>query len=181
MSFLYFAYGSNLLKQRIHINNPSAIRVGIGKLENFRLDFLTYSTRWKGASATVVPTPGSVVWGAIWQLNKEHIETLDQQEGVHDKIYFPLNVDIEMLDGSKTLCRVYQQCATPSHVSCMPDLPMDQRPSAVYLRTILLGAKESKLPEEYRKFLETIPHNGYDGDVNIVNSQIPNNQYQLVE
>lgn len=32
-SFLYFAYGSNLLAQRIHINNPSAVRKEIGKLE----------------------------------------------------------------------------------------------------------------------------------------------------
>jgi gamma-glutamylcyclotransferase len=31
-TFLYFAYGSNLLTKRIHINNPSAVRVGIGKL-----------------------------------------------------------------------------------------------------------------------------------------------------
>lgn len=31
-TFFYFAYGSNLLAQRIHINNPSAVRVGIGKL-----------------------------------------------------------------------------------------------------------------------------------------------------
>lgn len=31
-TFVYFAYGSNLLAQRIHIQNPSAVRIGIGKL-----------------------------------------------------------------------------------------------------------------------------------------------------
>lgn len=31
--FLYFAYGSNLLKRRIHINNPSAEFLGIGRLD----------------------------------------------------------------------------------------------------------------------------------------------------
>jgi hypothetical protein len=30
---LYFAYGSNLLCERIHINIPSAVRKEIGKLE----------------------------------------------------------------------------------------------------------------------------------------------------
>lgn len=30
--FFYFAYGSNMLEQRIHIKNPSAVNVGIGKL-----------------------------------------------------------------------------------------------------------------------------------------------------
>jgi hypothetical protein len=32
-SFLYFAYGSNLLARRLHINNPSAVRKEIGKLK----------------------------------------------------------------------------------------------------------------------------------------------------
>lgn len=32
-SFLYFAFGSNLLTERIHINNPTAQKVGIGKVE----------------------------------------------------------------------------------------------------------------------------------------------------
>lgn len=30
--FTYFAYGSNLLAERIHIQNPTAIRIGMGKL-----------------------------------------------------------------------------------------------------------------------------------------------------
>jgi hypothetical protein len=36
-NFLYFGFGSNLLANRIHINNPTAIRKGIGKLKVNRL------------------------------------------------------------------------------------------------------------------------------------------------
>lgn len=32
-TFLYFGYGSNLLQRRIHIQNPSAVRAGIGKIK----------------------------------------------------------------------------------------------------------------------------------------------------
>ena len=32
-TFLYFAYGSNLLKTRIHINNPSAEFYDVAKLQ----------------------------------------------------------------------------------------------------------------------------------------------------
>lgn len=32
-TFLYFAYGSNLLEKRIHIQNPTAVRKGIGRLK----------------------------------------------------------------------------------------------------------------------------------------------------
>ncbi|KAJ8920297.1 hypothetical protein NQ315_011958 [Exocentrus adspersus] len=53
--FLYFAYGSNLLEQRIHIQNPTAVRHDIGKLKDYQLDFITFSRRWKGASATIIP------------------------------------------------------------------------------------------------------------------------------
>lgn len=32
-TFLYFAYGSNLLAKRIHIQNPTAVRYGTGRLK----------------------------------------------------------------------------------------------------------------------------------------------------
>lgn len=32
-TFLYFAYGSNLFKKRIRINNPTAEFIGIGRLD----------------------------------------------------------------------------------------------------------------------------------------------------
>lgn len=77
-TFLYFAYGSNLLMQRIHINNPSAKRAGIGKLKNYRLDFNTYAARWRGAVATIVPTKDSYVWGAIWEIEQKDMASLDE-------------------------------------------------------------------------------------------------------
>ncbi len=38
-SFVYFAYGSNLLTERIHYQNPSAKSIGIACLRDYRLDF----------------------------------------------------------------------------------------------------------------------------------------------
>ena len=37
--FLYFAYGSNLSTERIHLNNPSAIAKGPALLDGYKLDF----------------------------------------------------------------------------------------------------------------------------------------------
>lgn len=47
-TFLYFAYGSNLLMERIHINNPSAERAGTAKLEVslFHIRILTDFYQW---------------------------------------------------------------------------------------------------------------------------------------
>ncbi|XP_045470000.1 gamma-glutamylcyclotransferase-like [Harmonia axyridis] len=164
--FLYFAYGSNLLQQRIHIKNPSAERAGIAKLKNYRLDFNTYSNKWKGAVATITKKEGDHVWGALWTLNKEHMETLDKQESV-PVYYTPVTVDVETSSGETKSCRVYIQTNNPEAIEKIEDLPHERQPSYAYLKTILEGAKESNLPIEYKKFLEKIPHNGYKGEVEI--------------
>ncbi|XP_076680046.1 gamma-glutamylcyclotransferase [Andrena cerasifolii] len=165
--FLYFAYGSNMLMKRIHINNPTAEHKDIGLLKNFRLDFATHSKRWGGCSATIVPTENYNVWGVVWELHESNMSTLDSQEGVANKLYFPLMVDVETSSGEILKCRVYQQHNNPGEHVKLRLLPNHRRPSPLYLETILKGAQESQLPADYIKFLETIPHNKYDGEYDI--------------
>ena len=38
-TFLYFAYGSNLSTERIHLNNPSAVAKGPALLKGYKLAF----------------------------------------------------------------------------------------------------------------------------------------------
>jgi len=52
--FLYFAFGSNLLRERLHISNPSAVFKAVARLPAHRLEFNYFSRRWQGAAATVV-------------------------------------------------------------------------------------------------------------------------------
>ncbi|KAK7068199.1 hypothetical protein SK128_021967 [Halocaridina rubra] len=156
--FLYFAYGSNLLTERIHINNPSAKKVNIGKLKDFRLDFNYFSQRWQGSAATIVEDPGNHLYGVLWEIANEDMANLDMQEGVHQGIYKALEVDVEVLNGEMVRARSYQ---------IIRPLEDDRRPSSVYMNVILNGAKENGLPEEYIKFLENIEHNGYDGKVDV--------------
>lgn len=46
--------------------------------QNYHLDFNLYSTRWKGASATIVPDKNNTVWGAIWEIDRDTIPDLDK-------------------------------------------------------------------------------------------------------
>ncbi|KAF2360691.1 Gamma-glutamyl cyclotransferase-like [Trinorchestia longiramus] len=185
-SFLYFAFGSNLLTDRIHINNPSATFVDVAKLEGYKLEFNYYSKRWKGAAATVNPvtlsssqkgheaaclagdfvcTPGHV-WGVLWRLNNYDMPHLDSQEGVklddnlqHVGVYRPLEVPVVLKSTGETVqARTYQ---------LIRPLEEDRRPSKVYLSVICKGAQEHGLPEEYQKFLQNIEHNGYDQEVDV--------------
>ncbi|XP_066942374.1 gamma-glutamylcyclotransferase-like isoform X1 [Macrobrachium rosenbergii] len=176
--FLYFAYGSNLLTERIHINNPSAKKIQVGKLKDYRLDFNYFSQRWKGCAATIVEDPGNHLYGVLWEIANEDLAHLDTHEGcsnqltnnsadkwpsetqecVHQGIYKAVEVDVETLTGEQVRARSYQ---------IIRPLEQDRRPSSVYLDVIVRGAKENGLPEDYVKFLEGIEHNGYNGEVDV--------------
>ncbi|XP_049762234.1 gamma-glutamylcyclotransferase-like isoform X1 [Schistocerca cancellata] len=170
--FLYFAYGSNLLAKRIHINNPTAVRISKAKLADYRLDFGYWSRRWKGAAATVVPDQGKHVWGAVWQMDKSDMDNLDRQEGVSSDIYFPFEVEVEKPDGKKLLCRCYQLCNTPTELKPGQPIPEDRLPSELYLSVIIQGARETGLPNEYIEQLEKISHNSYKGDNSTILSSL---------
>ncbi|XP_067002424.2 gamma-glutamylcyclotransferase isoform X2 [Anabrus simplex] len=162
--FLYFAYGSNLLAQRIHINNPTAKRIATGKLKDYRLDFNFWSPGWKGCVATIVPQEGSVTWGAVWEIDISNLPNLDRQELVHKGVYFPLQVTIETTDHEKLSCRTYQLYDIPPPLKEYQELPEERRPSKTYLKVIIEGAKESCLPESYISSLELIPDNGQESN-----------------
>ncbi|XP_063242880.1 gamma-glutamylcyclotransferase-like isoform X3 [Bacillus rossius redtenbacheri] len=166
--FLYFAYGSNLLAQRLHINNPSAVRVAAAKLENYRLDFGTVPSRsWGGTPATIVPDDSEHCWGAVWEIDLADLPSLDRQEGVGEGLYFPRNVTVTSLDGERYLCRTYQLTETPPALGRNQTRPLESRPSYIYWQVIIQGARESGLPQEYIQKLNNIQHNGYNGTVAI--------------
>ncbi|XP_063826579.1 gamma-glutamylcyclotransferase-like [Ostrinia nubilalis] len=167
-TFLYFAYGSNLLKKRIRINNPSAHFIGIGKLDNHHLDFIKYSENWRGSSATIVPVEGCHVWGAVWQLDIIDMPALDIQEGVDTNWYFPKTVDIVTLHGETLQCRTYQQTVNPVPCKKIDELPEERRPSSTYLECILTGATECQLPNDYIQNLRKIPHNGNEASPKMI-------------
>lgn len=72
-----------------------------------------------------------------------------------------------MPNGTSQTCRIYQQTDIPEATHNLSELPVHRQPSVVYLKTILVGAKESGLPMQYQEYLAKIKHNGYDGEVAI--------------
>uniref|UniRef100_A0ABI7Y8K3 gamma-glutamylcyclotransferase n=2 Tax=Felinae TaxID=338152 RepID=A0ABI7Y8K3_FELCA len=89
-SFLYFAYGSNLLTERIHLRNPSAVFCCVARLQDFKLDFGNSqgktSETWHGGIATIFQSPGDEVWGVVWKMNKSNLSSLDESFAVQKKM-----------------------------------------------------------------------------------------------
>ncbi|XP_005797408.1 gamma-glutamylcyclotransferase-like [Xiphophorus maculatus] len=154
-NFMYFAFGSNLLRERLQLNNPSAAFVSTGRLKDYKLNFGLWEEHvenaWHGGVATIEACPGEEVWGVIWTLSNENLPTLDKQEGVSRGIYSPLEVSVEIDDGVLQ-CRTYQM----NNFHASP-------PSPQYKQVVCLGAEQNGLPREYLNRLEAIQTNNYSG------------------
>lgn len=157
LDFLYFGFGSNLDRERLHIHCPSARFVLPARLAGHRLAFSLESKRnWHGGVADVIVTPGHEVWGALWAIDGEHSHELDVQEGLFrdPPAYRRYTVAVETAAGDRVTCRTYQ-VASPDAAGFDP--------SPAYKATLLRGAVAIGLPPDYIDALETLPDNGYAG------------------
>uniref|UniRef100_A0A671LDE9 Gamma-glutamylcyclotransferase-like n=1 Tax=Sinocyclocheilus anshuiensis TaxID=1608454 RepID=A0A671LDE9_9TELE len=109
-TFLYFAYGSNLLKERLQLKNPSATIYCVAKLKDYKLVFGNHkglaSQRWHGGVATIEHCPGDDVWGVVWRMNMSDLESLDRQENVKMGTYSPVEMNVSTSNQDLS-CRMY--------------------------------------------------------------------------
>jgi gamma-glutamylcyclotransferase len=155
--FFYFAFGSNLSHERMRQHCPSARFIVAARLSNHRLAFTLESRNtWHGGVADVLPSEGDEVWGALWQVDGEDSRALDEYEGVHrdPPAYERYEVMVETSAGDRIRCRSYH-VVSPN--------PEGFAPSPVFKRTLLEGARECGLPQDYIARLAAIPNNGYEG------------------
>ncbi|CAK9295777.1 unnamed protein product [Gordionus sp. m RMFG-2023] len=149
----YFAYGSNINSERLKLSITTANFVDIGYVKNYKLDFALHSKRWKGACATIVPSPNDIVWGVIWLIENEDKSKLDIQENINEGVYDILDIECDSKSGDKKYCcfayvlKLKDECKTPSKL---------------YKNVIINGAKEHKFPEYYIAFLNDLEDNGYE-------------------
>lgn len=145
-TFLYFAYGSNLMSARLKARTPSARVVGRAILPRFQL-------RWHkiGADATgkcdivFSDRPGDFVHGVAYRIRRAELRHLDQVEELGTG-YYACNVPIHV-GARRQLARTYR--AIPIDASLKP---LDW-----YKRFVVHGAREHDLPERYIAGLARMP------------------------
>uniref|UniRef100_A0AAV2MGQ0 Gamma-glutamylcyclotransferase n=1 Tax=Knipowitschia caucasica TaxID=637954 RepID=A0AAV2MGQ0_KNICA len=159
-TFLYFAYGSNLLKERLQLKNPSAAVHCVARLQDYRLVFGNHrgmaSERWHGGVATIERSPGEEVWGVVWRMSLNDLDSLDMQENVTLGAYSPVELVVRSR-GAKLSCRTYIMN------SCVYAPPSPQ-----YLKVMVMGALQNGLPAEYQAKLRLIKTNMYQGPLPVM-------------
>jgi len=81
MTFLYFAYGSNMLPARLRARCPSARVVGLGEAVGFDLEFSKVSQDGSG-KATLREVADIVTPGVLFEIAATELIALDKAEGL---------------------------------------------------------------------------------------------------
>lgn len=79
-SILYFAYGSNMLAQRLQARCKSARPRGVATLSGYGLEFSKRGMDGSG-KATLVVEPAGQVYGVVFDIGADDLTELDRIEG----------------------------------------------------------------------------------------------------
>ncbi len=142
----YFAYGSNLSKQRMQMRIGETAIARMGTLAGYQLAFRKF-TDSNNTYATIIPNLGTVVHGVAYLCDEIAIHKLDRFEGVAEGCYRREKIDVLTETGESIRCFVYVGEAT---------LEGDSKPTIEYLTWILTGAQEHGLPSDYIQWIKLI-------------------------
>lgn len=137
----YFAYGSNLLKERINRRLLHEVQVDSNyRLRGYRLEFNVGGYKGIGSFANIVRTGNNndYVEGVLYLINGSHLKELIQYEGFYNPCFF--NVEDK-------ICVTF--IGTERFVS-----PKKSIPSLDYLNIIIEGCLDHGLHDTYNKLVD---------------------------
>jgi gamma-glutamylcyclotransferase (GGCT)/AIG2-like uncharacterized protein YtfP len=142
----YFAYGSNMSAPVMDYACPQHRFLGAARLPAFRLAFMRRSLRTSTGVADIVPDPHGTVWGALYELEPDHLGLLNRKETLGSG-YRHLDVIVHTSDGARQSAMAYSVIAKE---------PVEVQPSLAYVQGLIQGARERSLPGDYIASLEAL-------------------------
>lgn len=118
--------------------------LGAARLTGYRLAFSRRSVRTGTGVADILSDPHGAVWGALYELERSQLESLDLKESLGSG-YEHLDVVVHTRDGASHRALAYSVIAKE---------PVEICPSLAYVQGLLQGAKERSLPDDYIASLE---------------------------
>ena len=146
MAVPYFAFGSNMLLERLAQRVPSARAVGVATLANHALRFNKLSKDGSGkANIEPSPDPGAVVRGVLFHLDKAERPALDRAEGG----YRILLVMVRREGAGED-----EEAFT--YIAKREAIRDGLRPFRWYRDAVIAGARQHGLPESYIRRIEAV-------------------------
>ncbi len=145
----YFAYGSNMLSERLHARCPSARVRGVAFVDNYSIAFWKRSQDGSG-KATLSPSIGGRAAGVVFDLDVTDLVSLDTAEGAgtgYDRV-------------SKFLVRMEssgEQLATITYLASPSSIDQELKPYDWYWKLVLAGARQHDLPLGCVRKIEAMP------------------------
>jgi gamma-glutamylcyclotransferase len=147
VTFKYFAYGSNMLTERLRAADrcPTASPVGFGSVRGYTLQFWKASKDESG-KATIVRSEraGARVIGVVFEIDEREKQNLDRAEGVGNGYDALDDVAVRLQCGAEVLARTYIGTA----------LDQTLRPYDWYRALVIAGAIQHGLPSSWIATLE---------------------------
>lgn len=143
-TFLYFAYGSNMLTRRLLGRTPSARTVGVATLAGHELRWHKVSKDGSGKCDIVPAAADSVVYGVLYEISLADQPALDVVEGLG---WGYRQVQLEVQSEIGPLLALSYQATNIDHGT---------RPYDWYKALVVAGAQEHKLAADYVQTLEAV-------------------------
>ncbi len=142
---LYFAYGSNLLRERLLPRGPNLDFVGRAALTDHRRTFDKVSDDTSGKCALEAAL-GEMAHGVLWSIPHTDLAQLDRHEGVgkgYEQCVMPITRENGEVEQAVTYRATRRQHG--------------KQPFDWYLALVIAGATQQELPSEYVDRLRGIP------------------------
>jgi cation transport regulator ChaC len=142
-TFLYFAYGSNMLSRRLRERTPSAAARAVGCVDGRRLTF-DKASRDASGKCDIEPFAGERVWGVVFEIARSEKAALDEAEGL-GRGYREERLPVLTPAGA---------VEAVTYVATAKDPAL--RPYDWYKAFVVAGALEHALPEPYVERLRKV-------------------------
>lgn len=148
MALCYFAYGSNLLTNRLKKRCPGAVPTKRAYADDWTVEFSKPSKDCSG-KATLRRKTGSRTPGMLFEIPEAEVCCLDKCEGVGKGYERCDTFSVRLAEGGKIV-----QVATYLATRTKPDC----KPYDWYLALVIAGAREHKLDEDHHALLRLVAY-----------------------
>ena len=148
----YFAYGSNMLEERLKARVPGGIFINTCSVRKYKLRFHKKSDDCSG-KCNIVKTgfKKDAIYGVVFEVPDDQLKALNEAEGIGHGYRHNYNISIRLADGTKPPVLTY----VATGLKYIDDSLI---PYVWYHALVIAGAEQHKLPEDYIAGLQAVPY-----------------------